>query len=278
MTKLPNCTLKTEMLFYCMRDFLDTFKYKWVGYLRNLIVIVLLGSIAYGIYFVYTPYQPNGFTLASIKSENTDLQIIETENYISIIPNSNGSTKPASAYIFYQGGRVEPESYLRHFAYITSKQKVASFILKSSFNFAITNVNLAQKVLDDNPTLQNVFVGGHSLGGVAASTFVSANLTNTKVKGLFLWAAYPSDSKLQMNSSLQVISIYGSKDAFVTEEKIQESKTNLPSKTTFIKIQGMNHSEFGDYGLQSGDNIPDISTAKAIEEIEKSMKFNSSAS
>jgi hypothetical protein len=34
--------------------------------------------------------------------------------------------------------------------------------------------------------------------------------------------------------------------------------TLLPPDTMFVNIEGGNHSQFGDYGLQSGDNPAEI--------------------
>lgn len=255
-----------------MQDFFSTFKYKWTGYVKILLLLLVIGVFVYGVIYIYTPYKPNGFDLASVQSENNDLSITETSDYFSIIPKSLSSSKISSAYIFYPGGRVAPESYLRHWALISQKQNIASFILKSPFNFAILNTNQTDKVLEDYSSLKEIYIGGHSLGGVAASSYVSSNSTNSKIHGLFLWASYPADSSLQ-TSTIPIISIYGSKDGFVTDQKIEDSKSKLPSKTKFIKIEGMNHSEFGDYGLQSRDNKPSISYQKAREEIESKMGF-----
>lgn len=255
-----------------MSDFFSTFKFKWTGYLKILLLLIVAGVFVYGVVYVYTPYKPNGFDLASVQNEYKDLKIAENSDYFSLIPKVLSSSKISSAYIFYPGGRVAPESYLRHWAFISQNQNIASFILKSPFNFAILNTNQADKVLEDYSSLREIYVGGHSLGGVAASSYVSSNSTNSKIHGLFLWASYPADSSLQ-SSTIPVISLYGSKDGFVSDQKIEDSKSKLPPNTKFIKIDGMNHSEFGDYGLQSGDNEPSISYQKAREEIEKNMSF-----
>lgn len=62
---------------------------------------------------------------------------------------------------------------------------------------------------------------------------------------------------------MAILSVYGSKDAFVNESKIEESKKNLLSRTYYIKIEGMNHRDFGSYGLQSGDKESSLDNESA---------------
>ena len=38
----------------------------------------------------------------------------------------------------------------------------------------------------------------------------------------------------------------------------------MPKNTEFIKIEGGNHSQFGDYGLQKGDNKATITKKEQI--------------
>ncbi|MDY4737636.1 alpha/beta hydrolase, partial [Terrisporobacter sp.] len=96
------------------------------------------------------------------------------------------------------------------------------------------------------------------LGGVMASKYAS---THKNIKALALYASYPSGDELK-DSNIEVVSIYGSKDGVVNKENLDESKENLPDGSEFIEIKGGNHSQFGDYGLQNGDNKATISEEK----------------
>lgn len=70
---------------------------------------------------------------------------------------------------------------------------------------------------------------------------------------------------------IKVLSITGELDAFAGRDKIKQYDNKLPiDKTVFKDIKGFNHSEFGTYGLQEGDNKPSLS----IEE--SSVQLNSS--
>jgi dienelactone hydrolase len=106
-------------------------------------------------------------------------------------------------------------------------------------------------------------VGGHSLGGVSASSFA---LANTDIKGLVLYASYPVES-LRGRPGLSVLSVSGTKDGLSTPDKIQASRELLPPDTEFAAVQGGVHAFFGDYGDQPGDGEPGISRSAAQQQI-----------
>ena len=87
--------------------------------------------------------------------------------------------------------------------------------------------------------------------------------THEKVKGVALYASYPSGDELK-NLDIDVISVFGDEDGVVNQENLTESKDNLPKDTEFIEIDGGNHSQFGDYGLQKGDNKATIDEEKQM--------------
>ena len=108
--------------------------------------------------------------------------------------------------------------------------------------------------------------------------------THKNIKALALYASYPSGDELK-DSNIEVVSIYGSKDGVVNKENLDESKENLPDGSEFIEIKGGNHSQFGDYGLQNGDNKATISgekqfnytakyTTELLDKIKESQPIN----
>jgi len=80
-----------------------------------------------------------------------------------------------------------------------------------------------------------------------------------QVEGVVFLAAYPASSDSLADSSLKVVSIYGTNDGLATGSKIDESRPLLPAGTRFVAIEGGNHAQFGHYGAQSGDNPAAIS-------------------
>jgi pimeloyl-ACP methyl ester carboxylesterase len=77
--------------------------------------------------------------------------------------------------------------------------------------------------------------------------------------GLVLWASYPASSDNLSQSSLRVVSIYGTQDGLSDAGKIAASKALLPKDTRYVPIDGGNHAGFGWYGVQSGDGQAKIS-------------------
>jgi ABC-type nitrate/sulfonate/bicarbonate transport system substrate-binding protein len=104
-------------------------------------------------------------------------------------------------------------------------------------------------------------LGGHSLGGVAASGAVDRG-----ADGLLLWASFPA-ADISDRTEVGVTSISGSEDALVTPDDLMTSVADLPPETVFVEVEGAIHSYFGDYGLQPGDGDPTVGRDQAQDEI-----------
>lgn len=186
-----------------------------------------------------------------MQSANQALQsdakvIVNDGEYISFTPKD---TKVTKGFIFYPGAKVEAESY----APLCREIAEAGYevvIAKMPLNFAILGEDEANKIINDYNNIDSWAIGGHSLGGVAASNFAAEN---DKIKGVALYASYPQGDEL-LNSNKEVLSIWGSEDAVLNRDSLKKSVNNLPKDTKFIEIKGGNHAQFGDYGHQKGDN------------------------
>lgn len=75
--------------------------------------------------------------------------------------------------------------------------------------------------------------------------------------GLVLLAAYSIDDL--SDSGMRVLSIYGTRDQVLDRERYRENSPNLPQDTTELVLEGGNHAQFGSYGSQKGDGVPEIS-------------------
>jgi pimeloyl-ACP methyl ester carboxylesterase len=94
------------------------------------------------------------------------------------------------------------------------------------------NSNAAKEVIAANSHIKKWVVGGHSLGGSMAASFIYSH--PGVVQGLVLWASYPAG---QINLSMygvKVLSVSGSLDGLSTPIKIDASRKLLPLDTTFI--------------------------------------------
>jgi pimeloyl-ACP methyl ester carboxylesterase len=156
-----------------------------------------------------------------------------------------------------------------------AEQGYLAILLPVRLNLAFFDVNAADRAIPDFPEIQEWVVGGHSLGGVAASMYASKQ---DDIDGVVYWASYPADDSLK-NSNMEFASIYGTLD-MGGMEGFQSSASILPEGTQFVVIEGGNHSQFGNYGLQPGDNPATITwqeqqaqavaaTARLLESLSK---------
>ena len=181
---------------------------------------------------------------------------------VSVTENGNVVFKPQNAtrgFIFYPGGKVEHHAYEPLLAAL-AREGVLCVLVKMPFNLAVLDVNAADGIREQYPEIDEWYIGGHSLGGSMAASYLAKNQED--YKGLILLGSY-STADLS-NTDLQVLSIYGSEDRVMNREKYEANKQNLPNSFTEIVINGGCHAYFGMYGAQNGDGTPTISNHEQI--------------
>lgn len=82
------------------------------------------------------------------------------------------------------------------------------------------------------------------------------------LQGLVMLAAYSTQDLRE--SGLKVVSLYGSNDGILNQEKYAEYRTNLPADAAEIIIEGGNHAGFGSYGEQEGDGKAGIEREEQV--------------
>jgi pimeloyl-ACP methyl ester carboxylesterase len=133
-------------------------------------------------------------------------------------------------------------------------------------NHAVLAPNRADAVIAAHPEIKQWAIGGHSLGGVMAASYVYGH--PDCLQRLILWASYPTaNNNLAIRSDLVATSIYATNDGLIPRSDIDDSKALLPPRTRFVAISGGNHAQFGWYGEQSGDAPASISRQEQQEEI-----------
>ena len=159
------------------------------------------------------------------------------------------------AIIFYPGAKVEYTSYAP-LMYELANSGIDCFLVKMPFNMAVFGNNKANTILK-NYNYESYYMMGHSLGGVVASSYANSN---DKIKGVILLASYSTKSI----TNKEVLSIYGSNDGVMNKKEYEQNKSNLPTNYSELVIDGANHSQFGMYGLQKGDNKATIDCLEQI--------------
>lgn len=193
-------------------------------------------------------------TETALAALSSDEQVFVSAENGWVIFHPAGNARPETGFIFYPGGKVDYRAYAPVLKLIAA-QGYFVVVMPAPLNLAFFDVNAAARIEAAYPEIQNWFVGGHSLGGVAASSYAA---THPEIKGVVFWASYPADDSLKINGT-KVISIYGTNDGLAGEGKIGESKALLPVDAEFVAIEGGNHAQFGSYGPQAGDNEATIS-------------------
>lgn len=165
----------------------------------------------------------------------------------------------AKGLIFYPGGKVE------HTAYIPLMQACAEngilcVLVEMPFRLAVFDISAADGIREEYPEIEDWYIGGHSLGGSMAASYVAAHTDD--FAGLVLLGAYSTADLSE--SGLAVLSVYGSEDKVMNRENYENNKSNLPTDFTEVVIDGGCHANFGMYGTQNGDGTPTISNKDQI--------------
>jgi len=199
--------------------------------------------------------------------ESTDTLKVYTDDYISFIPSSDNEI----GIIMYPGGKVDHLAYsplMRDLA----DQGYSTFIAKMPLDLAIFGSNQATDIIEENSTINEWYIMGHSLGGVMAAQYAYEN--QDTISGLILLASYPQDKHDFSTTEMKVLSIIGDQDGLVDLETYERTKAFLPSNTMYITLEGGNHGQMGSYGKQKKD-MPATLTPEEQEYliIESIMEF-----
>ncbi len=166
----------------------------------------------------------------------------------------------AAGFIFYPGGKVEHKAYIPLMESLASRG-ILCVLVEMPFRLAVFDMDAADGIQEQYPEIENWYIGGHSLGGAMAATYLSECIDS--YEGLILLASYSTVDFSE--SDISVLSVYGSEDGVLNREKYEECKSNLPADFQEIVIDGGCHAYFGMYGPQKGDGTPTISNMEQIE-------------
>lgn len=182
--------------------------------------------------------------------------------------------KPKNAtkgFVFYPGGKVEYTAYQPLMA-ACAQQGILCILVEMPFNLAVLDINAADGTQEQHPEIEKWYIGGHSLGGSMAASYLADHIDD--YDGLILLGSYSTADLSE--TGLDVLSVYGSEDKVMNHVKYDENKSNLPSDLLEVVIEGGCHAYFGMYGAQDGDGKPTISNEEQIfltaEQIFKAMK------
>jgi len=197
------------------------------------------------------------------RADEGAIAVFAPEEKISISVLDNGVVfEPENAtvgLIFYPGGKVDHNAYQLLMSEL-AREGILCVLVEMPFRLAVFDINAADGIQKQYPEIEDWYIGGHSLGGSMAASYLADHVD--EYEGLILLGSY-STADLS-DTDLDVLSIYGSEDKVLNREKYDKNKTNLPDGFCEVVIDGGCHAYFGMYGAQDGDGTPTISNHEQI--------------
>lgn len=227
---------------------------------KTLIALAVLIPLAIGGFWVYTrfaSYSAEEFYLNKALNDPA-VEITTHRRYYQITPQNLDSQN--TPIIYYTGGLVDSESYLFQMAQISQQLQTEVFLSRPVFNAMIFEINLSDSIIRSQ-NLDKIQIGGHSLGGISGCRYAKNN--PEKVERLFLLGSYCDQDLSQLE--FEVLSIMGKRDGIINQENYQKAKANLPAGAVIIEDEKLNHSDFGNYGLQDGDEPSKLEVMEVVE-------------
>lgn len=222
------------------------------GIVLGLLVIVAVAFFIYtGIYY----HADEAAIEAFASMDSVDISEDEDGNLV-FVPKDR---EVLAGFIFYPGGKVEHTAYKPLMAAL-AERGILSVLVEMPFNLAVFDIDAADGIKEKFSGVSSWYIGGHSLGGSMAASYISEHAGD--FSGLVLLAAY-STADIS-GTGLSVLSVFGSEDKVLNMESYGENKANLPRGFEELIIDGGCHAYFGMYGKQDGDGAAKISCAEQI--------------
>lgn len=218
--------------------------------------MIILSIVAGCIFYINDYYRALPEALAVVAEPAEGIIVTEEKNDRIIFEPEDAK----AGLIFYPGGKVQYEAYAPLMEAL-AERGIQCVLLHMPANLAVLDMNVAEGITEEYPDIENWYIGGHSLGGSMAASYVADH--TEEFEGLILLASY-STAVLQ-DSGLDVVSIYGSEDEVLNLEKYDKYCINLPKDFHEEVIEGGNHAYFGMYGNQEGDGAAIVTNEEQIQ-------------
>ena len=197
---------------------------------------------------------------AIMEAEKADITIENDGGYI-LGPNY---MEPTKGIIIYSDTGVDPKAYV----------PLAIRLAKKGYRvvipeFLVNGPTLDSKTVDDvinrYESIRFWVVVGHGNGGKVMSNYLDVS---DKIRGAVFLASYPDEKADLSDTSLKVVSIYGSLDAELNKSVYEKRKSLLPASTMFVQIENGNYSYFANY-----ENIEGAKITREEQQIQTSVQI-----
>lgn len=223
---------------------------------RLAIVLAVLAALCAGGFAWYVSDYYHADSLEVAASVAAGASVEETDSYIAV-----GEADAACGLVLYPGAKVEALAYVP-LAEELAERGVYCVIAKMPFNLAFFGIDAAAGAMAAAPEVGSWWIGGHSLGGVAAAEYAAGHADD--LGGIVLLASYATADL--SGTGLAALSVYGDADGVLNFDALSENAGNLPAGAETVVIEGGNHAGFGTYGAQDGDGLATISGEQQREQ------------
>lgn len=230
-------------------------------------IAVLAALIVACVIYVITPYKASEtvayyfdpdmlYSVAASDDEYQSVTLTTSDDGTIVAECEN----PIAGLIFYPGGRVEHDAYVP-LIYAFAQRGITCVLVDMPLNFAVFDIDAAADVRNQFSEIDKWYIGGHSLGGAMAASYVADHCD--EYEGLILLGSY--STKDLSNSGLKVFLAYGTQDGVINRGNYSKCLKNLPMGSSELIVVGGCHAYFGDYGKQFRDGHPYITREEQIK-------------
>ena len=217
---------------------------------KTFSMLWVIAGISFTIW-LWLAYGAKGVAKEVLQSDKL-MKVEDTDDYIKFTP----AGQYRNVFIFYPGAMVAPVAYAPLCRKIADKNALV-FLIKMPWRLASKGYNKPKELSLFTDSTKQYILAGHSQGAKMAAQFVYEN-PGLVDKLILMGTTHPRDIDLS-KVPIPVMKISGSKDGVAGIEDINRNKSKLPATTRYVVIDGANHSQFGYYGYQLGDDKATIS-------------------
>lgn len=226
--------------------------------------VMIVCGVAFKLYTNQYYREDTAVTQAIAAEYGNLVSTYSDDNGMVFLPKDQGYK---AVIVFYPGGKVEYTAY-SGLLYELAAEGYICLLPQMPENLAFLQVNAVDGIRERHPeetaSVESLdwYLAGHSLGGVAACSYIQEHLE--EFAGVILCASYPSTDL--SDTKLRLLSIYGSNDGVLNMSRYEDNKEYWPAASEEHVIQGGVHAYFGCYGQQRGDGKAMISNEQQVHE------------
>jgi hypothetical protein len=138
------------------------------------ILTIAIISIAAGLLSVainWATYARPPLQESILALESDDQVAVTADPWLTFSPASNPSN---AGFIFYPGGRINPQGYASLMHQIAAEGYLV-IVPEMPINMAVFNPNIADKIMVKHPEVTSWVIAGHSVGGTMAAQYSSTH-------------------------------------------------------------------------------------------------------